>query len=330
MAAQDKDSLRQLRRRKPEDLPPPPVLTEADKLLLQACAQGKLDLAKAALEAGASVDAYDAVSDDMRSGKKPLHIAAQAGFDEGVKLLRAYGAKLDEGDMRVGNTPLILTISNSHSSTFRLLLEMGADLWCENDGGFTAVDACNRFDQSVRKKRFGEAIDYFESLPEREDLQGLTVNDLFAPDANGRCLMDTPRMLNRIEEIGEALERQGEHLTLDRLRTPLAGGTSPWEKLCACGKLAETVVMLNRHGEQVQEAALFEADGKPGVLLNAATEWGQAGALFSYGNWQGQSGKTLDAAFHKLPEEAQAQVSNPYQLKVRLDREQSKGVVRGR
>lgn len=324
------EETRQLRRRRPEELPPPPKLTAADKLLLSACTRASLDDMKAALDAGASIDAYEAVSDDMRSGKKPIHLAAQSGFIEGVKLLRSRGANIDEGDMRVGNSPLILTLSNTHKNMFRALLDMGADLWAENDGGHTVVDASRRFDADVRTKHFGETIRHFEAMPEVEDMTGLTVAKLHEKNADGLCLLDNPRTLRRIGEVHEALKQQGEAVDAALLDTTRADSTTVWHGVCAAGALGEVIDILQEKGMALRHAQLFDGAGQPTPLLQSATEWMQVPAVFSYQNWKGATAEELEKTLKQLPEEASEQVKNAYQLRTRLAADQAQTAGRGR
>lgn len=328
--AQSAEELRRLRRRRPEELPPPPVLSAADKKLLAACARANLDDMKAALDAGASIDAYEPVTDDMRSGKKPMHIAAQSGFIAGVKLLRARGADIDEGDMRVGNPPLMLTLSNTRKDMFRTLLDMGADLWAENDGGHTAAEAVSRFDADIRTRHFGETIRHFEAMPEVEDMTGLTTAKLHEKNGDGLCLLDNPRMLRRIGEVHQALNQQGEAVDVALLDTVRSDGTTVWQGVCAAGALEAVVDILQEQGTALRHEALFEVDGTPSVLLQQATEWMQVPALFSYQNWKGATAEELEKTLKQLPEDVSEQVKNAYQLRTRLAADQAQTVGRGR
>lgn len=296
----------------------PRGLTEADRKLLRACMECRMPLLQEALAEGASIDAFSPAGGGMPGGRKAIHLAALHGFDEAIPLLRAHGADINEGDGQAGNPPLMLSVTAGRPETFHLLLDMGADLRRRNRKGYSAVDACTHFDSAVRGRLFGDAIRHFDTLPRCDDLSGLTRDDVLAEDAQGRCMLDTPQMLARIGEMGEALSRNGERLTLARLAQPGVDGTSALEKLCACGTLGAAVAMLNRQGEQLWESMLFGADGAPSSLLRTADAWLQAGALFTYDNWKGRTSGALDETARRLPETAREQIANLYQLRARL------------
>jgi len=76
---------------------------------------------KAALDAGADVNARDA------TGDSPLHRASAGGNAEMVKGLLSKGAKVDARDDRQ-HTPLHWAAQNGHADVARLLLDAGADV----------------------------------------------------------------------------------------------------------------------------------------------------------------------------------------------------------
>ena len=89
-----------------------------------AAAQGRADVARVLLDAGANVSA-----DTTSVRRTPLHWAARNGRTETVHLLRRRGAETASRDTE-GSAPLHLAAATAEGSAevARLLLEVGADV----------------------------------------------------------------------------------------------------------------------------------------------------------------------------------------------------------
>ncbi|KAL8615603.1 hypothetical protein ACOMHN_026593 [Nucella lapillus] len=59
------------------------------------------------------------------NGRLPIHVAADYGHKDIIKLLLDKGAKINEGD-RYGITPLLAAIYEGHTACVALLLKEGA------------------------------------------------------------------------------------------------------------------------------------------------------------------------------------------------------------
>ncbi|KAF5344085.1 hypothetical protein D9758_008830 [Tetrapyrgos nigripes] len=77
-------------------------------------------------------------------GKTPLHLAAQKGDEELVRMLCDLGADYDLADSE-GNTPLHYASAWGHIPVVQLLIERGCQFSARNDDGFTATDYAYSF-----------------------------------------------------------------------------------------------------------------------------------------------------------------------------------------
>ncbi|THV08419.1 ankyrin [Dendrothele bispora CBS 962.96] len=77
-------------------------------------------------------------------GKTPLHIAAQKGNEELVRMLCDLGADCNLADNE-GNTPLHYASAWGHIPVVQLLIERGCQYAAPNDEGFTASDYAYSF-----------------------------------------------------------------------------------------------------------------------------------------------------------------------------------------
>jgi ankyrin repeat protein len=102
--------------------------------LMFAAYKGRVDLVRALLESGASVE---------RTNEKlwtPLHVAAFHGQLEVCRLFLDWGAKVNPVTKRKRNTPLNSAARNGHLSVVKLLVEKGANVGLRNLDGVTASD----------------------------------------------------------------------------------------------------------------------------------------------------------------------------------------------
>ena len=105
--------------------------------LMKAVIHKDLDRAKAAIAAGASVNAQIITT-------TILIIAANQSSIDIVRLLLDKGANVNATTEDTGNTALIYAASNGHRDIVRLLLKMGANIDHANKAGFTALNSVRR------------------------------------------------------------------------------------------------------------------------------------------------------------------------------------------
>ena len=103
-----------------------------DNELLEAARNGDLIKVQTALENWADPNAKE---DD---GWTPLHIVAEIGHVEIVKILLERGADPNTKDI-AGHTPLHIAASNGHVGVVMVLLERGADPNAKSNDGWTPL-----------------------------------------------------------------------------------------------------------------------------------------------------------------------------------------------
>ncbi len=111
--------------------------------LLEAAKQGDVSAVRAALAEGVSPEVAD------REGRTPLHLAAEGGYTDVIRLLLDAGAEVDAEDREYGSRPLYYAVSGGHAVAAKLLLENGA-----------AVDAVNH----TRDPVSAGSVEYFTAL----------------------------------------------------------------------------------------------------------------------------------------------------------------------
>ncbi|MDC0857561.1 ankyrin repeat domain-containing protein [Rickettsiales bacterium] len=97
-----------------------------------AAQNGHPEIVKLLLDRGAEVNQAG------RYGTTPLHIAAHRGHREAVQLLLDRGAEVNQSD-NDGTTPLCIAVINGHREAVQLLLDRGAEVNQADDDGETPL-----------------------------------------------------------------------------------------------------------------------------------------------------------------------------------------------
>jgi hypothetical protein len=108
-------------------------LTEAEKKLLKAVEEGKLQEVKDALNDGVRVDAAD------KDGETPMLKAAMRGHKEMVGMLIERGANVNAVDKDYGMAPLCWAAGEGHKEIVGMLIEGGAGVNAASKNGDTPL-----------------------------------------------------------------------------------------------------------------------------------------------------------------------------------------------
>ncbi|MBD0672054.1 ankyrin repeat domain-containing protein [Streptomyces sp. CBMA156] len=204
-------------------------LSPADQALLDAADRGDLDAARAALTAGATIEARDA------GGRTPLLRAAFADRVAVARLLVEAGADVDAQDPAL-NSPWLVTGITGSVPMMRALLPGGPDLTRRNRyGGVSLIPAAERGHVGYVRAVLTETaidVDHVNDLGWTALLEAVLLGDggpahreivdvLLAHGADPR-LPDADGVTARAHA-----ERRGFHTIARALRTAEDGSTRP-------------------------------------------------------------------------------------------------------
>jgi ankyrin repeat protein len=105
--------------------------------LIQAAKAGDVAGIKAAITAGADINAVD--YSESKNGRRALNYAAWYNRSDAVRALVAAGAPINLTN-RTGFTPLHHAAEAGSLDAARVLLELGADRTLRNNGGLTPLE----------------------------------------------------------------------------------------------------------------------------------------------------------------------------------------------
>lgn len=156
---------------------------EGGTLLMLAAHLGNLPMVNALIAAGSDVNACD------ERGWAPLIKAAynadqKRGFADVVQVLIDAGANI-EAAIGYGVRPLMLAAGYGETAVVEALLQAGADVLAQNEGGYTAL-------MMVKQKHY---VDVVNLLHEAEQLAGLGEGSCAsknAPNSNVITFMKRP------------------------------------------------------------------------------------------------------------------------------------------
>lgn len=290
-----------------------------------ACRHKELDELAKALHDGADISAlYQPPVNGVDDQKQAVHIAATVGFADGLELLWLHGADIHAPEPRHGNTPLHLAVLERNAVVARFLLDLGADPEVENSLGNSVLKVANFADKDKKTDEMVPLIESYRQLPKVKNMDDLAAPDqLWKRDKLGGCRFDNPQTWRHFSEIAAHLATKGAPITKAHLMQANAEGKSWLQVGTEHGALPQIVQALNDVGEQLDAGDVLNDKGEPDAVLQRATQWRQAGALFGYENWRGKAVPDVKALADALPPGGREQVKNFHQLRARLHQDAS-------
>jgi hypothetical protein len=161
------------------------------------------------------------------------------------------------------------------------------------------------------------------SLPKTADWESLTTRN-----KKGYCALDNPTTWQKAPDwLPKLAESQA---ALDSLLTETNVHGHSYLSIGLAFAAHKVIPALNTAGVQLQQAQLFDAEGKASDILTNLTELDNARHLFTAANWQGEDKSAMHATYRALPPMAKAQVQNAQSLAIELDRQQLATIGKGR
>lgn len=227
--------------------------------------------------------------------------------------------------IRKGNA-LCRVAEKGNVEVLQVLLDGGADLRDLIDEGGKERDLISEVEALPLSKtsRDGELTEYepvkamvdkYAVLPEpdMENLASLKKSDLFKPNEQGWCMMESPKFWQNFEAISQHLNEKGKSLTRKDLEKTNPEGISWLERGVECYATGALIEYLGERGEGLGRGNLLQPGGKPTPLLEKIIDRSQLSEIFNPRVWKGRTDEVL-AIYRALPVELSSEVNNIHQL----------------
>lgn len=296
--------------------------------LHRASVQGELAIAKALIRAGADVNA------GMQNGGKPMWYAAANHHEDVCSLLLAHGADPNGTfeSYSISNPKKLTSFHSAvhkqtqqkHIPLLRMLLDAGAEVDIADHNGRTLES--NLRENPEQNAEVLAVLKQYRSLPpfSPDRVDSLNKHALFAPDAQGYCLLDNPQTWKHFDAIADALEKQGEALTKEDLQATNKDGKTWLERGSECLAGGAAVKRFAKAGGNIAPLLLDEKN-QPRPLFKTLCEREQISHIMTRDVWSAvPNGRmALKTLYEALPREYQADIPNKHQLLVQLDQQNS-------
>jgi ankyrin repeat protein len=300
--------------------------------LHQAAVDGSLSIAKTLLAGGADLHIQ------TRMLGRPLYYAVVNGNPDIVASLLVNGAN-PNGDQKMHppqgevvyhqQSVLFNLLDPRQIPTLRMCLDAGADIDRRNEKGQT-------IEQVLKEKMGGrEAVwdtyQHYRKMPQLTDevLAGLDKQKLFAPNADGLCLLDSPSTWRRFAEVEQALVRRGEPLEPQDLLASGRDGNTWLHRAAQCFALAPALDCYVRGGGRLA-AAFLNQSGKASPLLATALGLQQEGVVMDNHLWTSSKAPPADlrSVYQAIPPEQRGYVRNYNALSTQLRQNEPRSIGR--
>lgn len=233
---------------------------------------------------------------------QPLHEAASQSYTPVVELLLAADAN-PHAKTKHGSLPTHRAAWVSEKN-LELLLDAGADVRAKSDDGRTITKIAS-VSENLAVQRIALRYLNYPVLPEKNNPLSKAML-LDAGDEKGG-LLDNPGTWQRLGEVIERLQENGEELTkADVLQTSREGKT--WlARAAECRVLPQLLQHLHNRGEWIGPGDLLDSNGQLTPTAEVLTNKGAMKDIFSETNWRGSSAE-LRQLKEALPENAVGQV----------------------
>lgn len=298
---------------------------------------GEVDIAKKLIRAGADMDAR------VKRGGAPLWFAVANNSIEVASALLASGANPDacyENNTQVLGTPsrnklvreyaLHKVCDTGQESVMRLLLDAGADIDAKDAKGRTALQVLK--EATGNKTKLIAVLEEYEHYPafSEDKLDSLRKADIFAPNAEGYCLLDSPSTWQHFTAIAEHLEQAGEPFTAAELEAINKDGKSWLQRGVECFAGKDVLVAYGRAGGDIG-AQMLDARKQSSTLMELLCRRQQIGQAMTEEVWRDapQAKESVKAICAALPYAHRNDVPNQHQLLAKLG-QQAAASGRGR
>ncbi|MGB1539973.1 MAG: hypothetical protein ACPG80_03350, partial [Rickettsiales bacterium] len=260
----------------------------------------------------------------ITSRSKPLYYKlAEYGDDLNVPI---KDAKLKPSEIFPDGLPLMLEVLKTKKpGQAAILYDLGAELGSdEQQEEFLRLLPESSDSEKKTKEEITQYLEAYRALPSVDATNPIKKADLFELSEEGLTPLDNPKTWQQLPQILEALDKQGEPLTLRELMRENHEG-KPWlQRAVECRATQPLLTHLREQG-QWPEASLFAGTGENGLnsLGQALLDCAATEHFFQASHWKDRGTGAL-TDFHKaLPQALQSQVRNMKQLHIEIERAQA-------